>query len=174
VAGGPTGPDGARIPSPIVVCRACGHEEREGSIMRFGTPDEDEDDAVRTARIARWRAEAMVQKWYRDALLLRAVTFPPYPAVDRPAQISVSRDENDDLGHQQRRRPVRTARTRCPQLVATDRQEPDENHHAAIGPRDPTSRVNYEGRATTPPHCPIPYERSGLARLPAAERQAAA
>jgi hypothetical protein len=95
--GGRTGPDGARIPSPIVVCRVCGHEEPEGSIMRFGTPDEDEDAAVRTAQIARWRDEAMVQKWYRDALLLRAVTFPLYAAVDRPAQISVSRDENDAL-----------------------------------------------------------------------------
>jgi hypothetical protein len=95
--GGRTGPDGARIPSPIVVCRVCGHEEPEGSIMRFGTPDEDEDAAVRTAQIARWRDEAIVQKWYRDALLLRAVTFPLYAAVDRPAQISVSRDENDAL-----------------------------------------------------------------------------
>jgi hypothetical protein len=95
--GGRTGPGGARIPSPIVVCRVCGHDEPEGSIMRLGTPDEDEDDAVRTARIARWRAEATVQKWYRDALLLRAVTFALYAAVDRPAQISVSRDENDDL-----------------------------------------------------------------------------
>src|SRR5579872_605044 len=93
--GGRSGPDGARVPSPIVVCRVCGHEEREGSIMRYEAPDE--DDAVRTARIARWRAEAMVQKWYRDALLLRAVTFPLYAAADRPAQISVSRDENDDL-----------------------------------------------------------------------------
>jgi hypothetical protein len=95
--GGRTGPDGAGIPAPIVVCRVCGHEESEGSIMRMGTAAEDEDDAVRTARIARWRAAAMVQKWYRDALLLRAVTFPLYAAVDRPAQISVSRDDNDDL-----------------------------------------------------------------------------
>jgi hypothetical protein len=98
--GGRTGPDGERIPSPIVACCVCGHEEPEGSIMRYGTEASDEDDAARTARTARiapWRAEAMVQKWYRDALLLRAVTFPLYAVVDRPAQISVSRDENDDL-----------------------------------------------------------------------------
>jgi hypothetical protein len=91
--GGRAGPDGTTIsPSPIVVCRVCGHEEHEGSIMRPSSPD-DEDQAARSERIARWRA----QRWYENKLTLRAVTFPIYAAEGWPAQIKGSGSHDDEL-----------------------------------------------------------------------------
>jgi hypothetical protein len=84
------------LPTPIVVCRVCGHEEPEGSITRYA-PLEDEDEAVRAERIARYRAELRVQRWYEDKLTLRAVTFPIYAAEDWPAQIRGSGSRNDEL-----------------------------------------------------------------------------
>jgi hypothetical protein len=46
------------VPSPLIVCRLCGHQERAGGIMRLGQPDDaDEDAAAREARMARIRAE---------------------------------------------------------------------------------------------------------------------
>jgi hypothetical protein len=94
--GGHAGPDGPTIPSPIVVCRVCGHEEREGSIMRLSSPD-DEDDAARAERIARGRVEQRVQQWYSHKLTLRAVTFPIYAVEGRPAQIGGSGSTGDEL-----------------------------------------------------------------------------
>ena len=94
--GGRTGPDGTTIPSPIVVCRVCGQEEPEGAIMRFSSPD-DEDENAHTERIARSRAEQRVQRWYQNKLTLRAVTFPVYAAEGWPAQISGSGSRGDRL-----------------------------------------------------------------------------
>ena len=52
-----TGPDCTVIPNPIVICRRCGHEEREGTFFGGGAAsDDDEDDAAREARVARARA----------------------------------------------------------------------------------------------------------------------
>jgi hypothetical protein len=84
------------VPSPIVVCRVCGHEEGEGAIMRFSSPD-DEDETVRAERIARWRAEQRAQRWYANKLTLRAVTFPIYAAEGWPAQINGSGSHGDEL-----------------------------------------------------------------------------
>jgi hypothetical protein len=93
--GGRPGPDGTTIPGPIVVCRRCGHQESEGTIMRF--PTDDEDEAVRAARMARVRAEQRVQRWYSNKLTLRAVTFPIYAAEGWYAQISGSGSRNDEV-----------------------------------------------------------------------------
>jgi hypothetical protein len=42
------------VPSPLIVCRLCGHQEQAGGIMRFAQPDNaDEDAAAREARMAR-------------------------------------------------------------------------------------------------------------------------
>ncbi|MGO9821708.1 MAG: hypothetical protein ACLPTJ_13795 [Solirubrobacteraceae bacterium] len=94
--GGRAGPDGTTIPGPIVVCRVCGHEEPEGAIMRFSSPD-DEGETARAERIARSRAERGVQRWYQNKLSLRAVTFPVYAADGWPAQISGSGSRGDQL-----------------------------------------------------------------------------
>ena len=88
--------DGTHVPSPVVSCRVCGHEEREGSIMRFSSPD-DEDDAARVERIARERAEWRVQRWYENKLTLRAVTFPVYAVEGWPAQLVGSGSQGDEL-----------------------------------------------------------------------------
>ena len=75
-------------PSPLVVCRVCGHQEQEGAITRYGQPDNsDEDPAEGEARMARIRAEQAVQRWYSTKMTLMAVTFPIYAAQDWPARI---------------------------------------------------------------------------------------
>ena len=63
-------------PSPLIVCRGCGHQEQAGGIIRFRRPDPDEDKAAQKARIARARSEQAVQRWYSDKMTLMAVTFP--------------------------------------------------------------------------------------------------
>ena len=86
------------VPSPLVVCRVCGHQERVGGIMRFGQQDDpDEDDAVREARLARIRAEQEVQRWYSNKMLLMCVTFPIYAAEGWPARINGGGSRGDDL-----------------------------------------------------------------------------
>ena len=94
--GGRPGPDGETIPSPIVVCRCCGQQETEGAISRFSVPV-DEDEQAAAERVARWKAEHRVQRWYEHKIVLMAVTFPIYAAQGWPAQISGSTSEGDDL-----------------------------------------------------------------------------
>ncbi len=88
------------VPSPIVVCRVCGHQEQAGGIMRFGQPDSaDEDAAAREARMARIRAEQAVQRWYANKMTLMGVTFPIYAGEGWPAWINGSGSRGDDLTH---------------------------------------------------------------------------
>ncbi len=87
-------------PSPLIVCRVCGHQEHIGGVMRFEgseNENEDEDEATRTARLARVRAEQAVQRWYSDKMTLMGVTFPIYAAEGWPAQINGSGSHGDDL-----------------------------------------------------------------------------
>jgi hypothetical protein len=99
--GGRSGPDGMAIPNPIVVCRQCGHEEREGTFFAVGDASEDDEDdaarAVRAAQAARAREHARVARWYSDAMLLRALTFPVYAAEGWPAVIGGSGSRGDRL-----------------------------------------------------------------------------
>ncbi|HET8979806.1 MAG TPA: hypothetical protein VFN87_16725 [Solirubrobacteraceae bacterium] len=96
--GGTPGPNGTVIPSPIVVCRRCGHEEREGTFFAGGGAcDDDEDDAAREARIARAREHTRVGRWLSTAMTLRALTFPVYAAEDWPAVIGGSGSHGDRL-----------------------------------------------------------------------------
>jgi hypothetical protein len=86
------------VPSPLIGCRLCGHQEQAGGIMRFGQPDNpDEDAAPREARMARIRAEQAVQRWYANKIPLMAVTFPIYAAEGWPARINGQRSQGDDL-----------------------------------------------------------------------------
>lgn len=88
------------VPSPLVVCRTCGHQEQAGGIFRMGQADNpDEDEAVREARMARIRAEQAVQRWYSNKMTLMAVTFPIYAAEGWPARINGSGSHGDDLTH---------------------------------------------------------------------------
>jgi hypothetical protein len=86
-------------PSPLIVCRGCGHEEQAGGIIRFRRPDPDEDKAAQKARIARARSEQAVQRWYSDKMTLMAVTFPIYAAEGWPARIRGSGSHGDELTH---------------------------------------------------------------------------
>jgi hypothetical protein len=94
--GGRPDPDGTTIPNPIVVCRVCGHEEREGSFYAL-VSDDAEDEATREAQIARAQAHARAQRWYSDTMTLRAVTFPIYAAERWPALIGGSGSRSDQL-----------------------------------------------------------------------------
>ena len=88
------------VPSPLIVCRVCGHQEQAGAIARFGRPDNaDEDAAAREARMARIRAEQDVQRWYTNKMTLMAVTFPIYAAEGWPARINGQGSQGDDLTH---------------------------------------------------------------------------
>jgi hypothetical protein len=96
--GGTPGPDGTVIPNPIVVCRQCGHEEREGTFFAVGAAcDDDEDEAAREARVARAREHARVGRWYSTTMTLRALTFPVYAAEGWPAVIGGSGSDGDQL-----------------------------------------------------------------------------
>ncbi|HEY2319799.1 MAG TPA: hypothetical protein VGH67_15945 [Solirubrobacteraceae bacterium] len=89
--GGRPGPDGTVIPNPIVVCRRCGHEEGEGTFFAVGAVSEDDDDeAVGEARVARAREHARAGRWYSTTMTLRALTFPVYAAEGWPAVIGGS------------------------------------------------------------------------------------
>jgi hypothetical protein len=88
------------VPSPLVVCRVCGHQEAGGVIMRFEQPDSaGEDEAAREARMARIRAEQAVQRWYANKMTLLGVTFPIYAAEGWPARINGQGSSGDDLIH---------------------------------------------------------------------------
>ncbi len=94
--GGPPGPGGTTIPSPIVVCRRCGHEEQVSAPMRLSS-HEDEDEAARAARIAQARADQRVQQWYRNKITLLGLTFPVYAAEGWPVRINGSGWRGADL-----------------------------------------------------------------------------
>jgi hypothetical protein len=86
------------VPSPLIVCRLCGHQEQAGGIMRLEEPDSaDEDPAAREARIAEIRAEEAVQRWYAHKMTLMGVTFPIYAAEGWPARMNRQGSQGDDL-----------------------------------------------------------------------------
>ena len=88
------------VPSPLVLCRVCGHEEQAGGIIRFRRADcADEDAAAREARMARIRAEQELQRWYENKMTLMGVTFPIYAAEGWLARINGSGSHGDDLTH---------------------------------------------------------------------------
>jgi hypothetical protein len=96
--GGRGSPNGTRVPSPVVSCRVCGHEEEEGTFMTTRSqPDESEDEATRAARIARARAQQRKRRWLSDTLTLRAAPFPIYGADGWPAKLGGSGSRGDEL-----------------------------------------------------------------------------
>lgn len=83
------------VPSPLIVCRVCGHQEPGGGISR--SQSDDEDPAAREERIARIRAEEAIQNWYATKMTLLGVTFPIYAAENWPARINGQGSRGDDL-----------------------------------------------------------------------------
>jgi hypothetical protein len=84
--------------SPLIVCRVCGHQEHTGGIMRFGRPENaDEDETAQKIRLACVCAEQAARRWYSDRMTLMGVTFPIYAAEGWPARISGSGSHGDDL-----------------------------------------------------------------------------
>ena len=88
------------IPSPLIVCRVCGHQEQAGTIQRYAQHDDaEEDEAAREARMARVRAEQAVQRWYSNKMTLMGVTFPIYAAEGWPVRINGQGSCGADLTH---------------------------------------------------------------------------
>ena len=86
------------VPSPLIMCRVCGHGEQGGGLMRFGEADDPEEDtAAREARMARIRAEQAVQRWYLHKMTLMDVPFPIYAAEGWPARINGQGSRDDKL-----------------------------------------------------------------------------
>jgi hypothetical protein len=84
-------------PSPLIVCRVCGHQDHVGAISRYGRADpSDENEAARAAREARVRADQAVQRWYANKMTLMGVTFPIYAAEGWPARINGGSSQGDD------------------------------------------------------------------------------
>ncbi len=95
--GGSPGPAGTTVPNPVVVCRTCGQEEREGTFVGAVANDEGEDERLREERITRAKAAARVQRWYAETMLLRSVSFPIYAAEGWPARIGGSASSGEEL-----------------------------------------------------------------------------
>jgi hypothetical protein len=97
--GGRPGPGGTVIPTLIVVCRQCGHEEREGAFFAAVGPseDDDEDEAVGEARVARTREHARVGRWLANTMMFATLTFPVYAAQAWPAALGGSGSHGDRL-----------------------------------------------------------------------------
>ena len=90
--------DGTHVANPVVSCRVCGHEEREGSFFGMSsTEPADETDEEREARRARVRAQQRKQRWLSDALTLRAAGFPIYGVDGWPARLAGSGSDGDEL-----------------------------------------------------------------------------
>jgi hypothetical protein len=88
------------VPSPLIVCCVCGHQEQAGALHRSRPlEDANEDGPARAARIAGVHAEQAVQRWYANKITLMAVTFPIYAAEGWPARINGSGSSGDDLTH---------------------------------------------------------------------------
>jgi hypothetical protein len=121
-------------PSPLIVCRVCGHQEQAGGIIRFKRPDPDEDEAAREARLARVRAERAVKRWYSDTMTLMAVAFPIYAAEGWPARISgILKAEVCETGE-----PMAD--------VAVGLAAADARHAVATGARDGRVELNARSR----------------------------
>lgn len=85
-------------PSPLIVCRVCGHQEQGGAIIRYGHAEpDDEDEAARATRMARIRVEQELQRWYSNKITLMALAFPLYAAEGWHAWINGSGSHGDDL-----------------------------------------------------------------------------
>lgn len=125
------------VPSQLIVCRVCGHQEQSGMIIGGGTirsrhgDDVDEDAAARAARMARIRAEQAQQRWYSNKITLMAATFPIYAAEGWPARINGSGSHGDDLTH------LRIAHTETLSEDSMFVQRPRIEVTTSIGPYQP-------------------------------------
>jgi len=86
-------PDGGTEPTPIVVCRTCGHEESIGSVMRFEPPD-DEDPVEVAERIRAWEASHRAEQLD----MLGRVSFPLYAVAGWPAKLGGHGGSSAGLG----------------------------------------------------------------------------
>lgn len=89
--GGQRSPNGTLSPLPVVSCRACGHEEREGGFMRsVSEGPEGEDDETKAERMATAPARQRHRQWATAATTLAGASFPIYGAEGWAARLGGS------------------------------------------------------------------------------------
>jgi hypothetical protein len=86
---------GGMEPTPVIVCRVCGHEETMGAIFRIPTRD-DGDPAEVEVRIRESKAAQLVS----NTMTLRAVTFQIYAAEARRRRAGAASPPADRDGAQ--------------------------------------------------------------------------
>ncbi len=86
-------PDGGTEPTPIAVCRTCGHEESIGAVIRFERR-EDEDPTAVAERIRAWEESHRAE----EIEMLGRVGFPIYAADGRPGKLAGHGGSTDALG----------------------------------------------------------------------------
>jgi hypothetical protein len=79
-------------PTPVIVCRVCGHEETIGSVIRVESR-EDEDPAIVQARIR----DSEQTRRLSHQMLLSAVTFPIYAVEGLPGRVGGSGSSGDEV-----------------------------------------------------------------------------
>ncbi len=134
---------------PLVVCRVCGRQEYVSAISHYGHTDStEEDEAARSERLARQRAQEAVQRWYSDKMTLMGVTFAIYAAEGWPARINGSGSHGDDLTS------VKIAHAETlpdsivvprPRIEVTTSIEPHQPGELAIAREEFASRVEADG-----------------------------
>lgn len=94
--GGEVRPDGTTVPTPVVRCRVCGHEEGEAIVVRASdSPTTAQKPPTRAEVIARARVMRREHMWRAVALGVQAQAFPIYGAIGWPAQLSGCGSEDD-------------------------------------------------------------------------------
>jgi hypothetical protein len=94
-ADGSRGTRGSRLgtqPTPVVVCRLCGHEVVMGAIIRLASRD-DEDPALVQARVREMEETQRLS----NAMTLSATMFPIYAADGMPGRLSGSGSSGDQV-----------------------------------------------------------------------------
>jgi hypothetical protein len=80
--------DGTNVPNPVVSCRVCGHQEREGSFFSMTSAEpENEDENAKAERMALARAQHARRRWVQAEPLLRTAAFPIYGISGRTGQL---------------------------------------------------------------------------------------
>lgn len=94
--GGEVRPDGATVPTPVVCCRVCGHEEAGLIVVRApGRPASSETAPPPAELMARARTIRREHMWRAVAPALQTQDFPIYGVEGWPAQLSGCGTEDD-------------------------------------------------------------------------------
>ncbi len=93
--GGEVGPDGTTVPTPVVCCRVCGHEEAGLIVVRARARPASSETPPLAELLARARTMRREHMWRAVAPALQTQDFPIYGVEGWPAQLSGCGTEDD-------------------------------------------------------------------------------